>query len=122
MTSVPEITRMIARIEDWKGQGQARGRAEAARRLDEAHELLDEVANMLTDMRRTILGGGRRWNTSELNQRQTEQAEGDMNDNPHVLIAGAGIGRPPAFLPPSRARAYARVGNGRSPGNQAAGS
>ena len=56
MTSVPEITRMIARIEDWKGQGPALGRAEAARRLDEAHKLLDEVANMLTDMRRELLG------------------------------------------------------------------
>ena len=31
MTSVPEITRMIARIEDWKGQGPVLGRAEAAR-------------------------------------------------------------------------------------------
>jgi hypothetical protein len=36
------------------------GRAEAARRLDEAHKLLDEISNMLTDMRRTILGTGNR--------------------------------------------------------------
>ena len=47
MTSVPEITRIIARIEDWKGQGPVLGRADAARRLDEAHRLLDEVANVL---------------------------------------------------------------------------
>ena len=47
VTSVPEITRMIARIEDWKGQGPVLGRADAARRLDEAHRLLDEVANVL---------------------------------------------------------------------------
>ena len=38
MTSVPEITRLIARIEDWKGQGRAMGRAEAARRIAEAHK------------------------------------------------------------------------------------
>ena len=57
MTSVPEITRMIARIEDWKGQGPVLGRAEAARRLEEAHKLLDEVADMLTHMRRELLGG-----------------------------------------------------------------
>jgi hypothetical protein len=41
MTSVPEITRILARIQDWKdGHGQAMGRAEASRRLDEAHKLL----------------------------------------------------------------------------------
>jgi hypothetical protein len=44
VTSVPDITRLLARIEDWKGQGPALGRAEAARRLDEAHKLLDEIA------------------------------------------------------------------------------
>ncbi len=57
MTSVPEITRIIARIEDWKGQGPVLGRAEAARRIEEAHKLLDEVADMLTHMRRESLGG-----------------------------------------------------------------
>ena len=31
------------------------GRAEAARRLDEAHKLLDEIGNMLTELRRTML-------------------------------------------------------------------
>ena len=32
------------------------GRAEAARRIDEAHRLLDEVSNMLSDVRRELLG------------------------------------------------------------------
>ncbi len=60
MTSVPEITRMLARIQEWQdGHGQAGGRAEAARRLDEAHKLFDEVSNMLTDTRRDLLGSGR---------------------------------------------------------------
>jgi len=60
MTSVPEITRILARIQDWKdGHGQAMGRAEAARRLDEAHKLLDEISNMLAEMRRESLGSGR---------------------------------------------------------------
>jgi hypothetical protein len=57
---VPDITRLIARIEDWKGQGPALGRAEAARRLDEAHKLLEEVASLLTEMRQELLGGGKR--------------------------------------------------------------
>jgi hypothetical protein len=39
VTSVPEI----ARIEDWKGQGPVLGRAEAARRLEEAHKLFEEI-------------------------------------------------------------------------------
>jgi hypothetical protein len=61
VTSVPEITRMIARIEDWRdGHGKPGGRAEATRRLDEVHKLLDEIGNMLTEMRRELLGGGRR--------------------------------------------------------------
>ncbi len=30
------------------------GRADAARRLDEAHKLLDEIADMLTHMRREL--------------------------------------------------------------------
>jgi hypothetical protein len=57
VTSIPDITRLIARMEDWKGQGPALGRAEATRRLDEAHKLLDEIADMLTEMRRELLGG-----------------------------------------------------------------
>jgi hypothetical protein len=39
---------------------QPEGRVEAACRLAEAHKLLDEVANVLTEMRRTMLGGGNR--------------------------------------------------------------
>jgi hypothetical protein len=42
VTSVPEITRMIARIEDWKeGHGKARGRAETERVLGDAHNLFE---------------------------------------------------------------------------------
>ena len=43
MTSVPDITRLLAR-------GKPGGRAEAARRLAEANKLLDEVSNMLGDV------------------------------------------------------------------------
>ena len=58
MTSVPELTRLLAKIHEWQdGHGQPGGRAEAARRLDEAHKLLDEVTNMLTELRRAMLGG-----------------------------------------------------------------
>ena len=61
VTSVPEITRMIARIEDWQeGHGKARGRAETDRVLGEAHKLFDEISNMLTEMRQALLGSGRR--------------------------------------------------------------
>ena len=60
MTSVPDIARLIARIEDWKEQGPALGRAGATRRLDEAHKLLEEVASLLTEMRQELLGGGKR--------------------------------------------------------------
>jgi hypothetical protein len=61
VTSVPDITRMIARIEDWRdGHSRPGGRAEAATRLDEAHKLLDEISNMLTEMRRELLDSGRR--------------------------------------------------------------
>ena len=52
-----DITRMLARIEDWKeGHGKARGRAETDRVLSEARQLLTEVEHMLTNMRRTMLG------------------------------------------------------------------
>ncbi len=51
---------MIARIAEWQEGHGKRGRAETARRLDEAHKLLDEVSNMLTDMRPTMLGAGDR--------------------------------------------------------------
>jgi hypothetical protein len=60
VTSVPDITRMIARIEDGRdGHGKPGGRGEAAQRLDEAHKLFDEISNMLTEMRRELLGSGR---------------------------------------------------------------
>jgi hypothetical protein len=57
----PRAHRVLAAIHTWQdGHGQPGGRAEAAPRLDEAHKLLDEVANVLTEMRRTLLGGGNR--------------------------------------------------------------
>ena len=60
MTSVPEITRMIARIEDWKERrGKARGRADTDRMLGEAHKLFDELGNTLAEMRRELLSRGR---------------------------------------------------------------
>jgi hypothetical protein len=55
VASIPDITRLIARIETWK-EGTALGRAEAARRLEEAHKLFDQIEHMLTDMRRELLG------------------------------------------------------------------
>jgi hypothetical protein len=59
--SVPAITRMLARIADWRdGHGKPGGRAEAARRLDEAHKLLGEISDMLTEMRRELLSSSRR--------------------------------------------------------------
>jgi hypothetical protein len=59
VASVPDITRMLARIAEWQeGHGKPGGRAEAERRLDETHKLLDEVSNILTDMRRELLGSG----------------------------------------------------------------
>jgi hypothetical protein len=60
VTSIPDITRILARIEEWQeGHGKPGGRAEAARRLDGAHKLLDEVSNMLGDVRRELLGSSR---------------------------------------------------------------
>jgi hypothetical protein len=56
VTTVPEITRMIARIQEWRdGHGKPGGRAEAAHRLDEAHTL----RNLLSQLRRELPGGGR---------------------------------------------------------------
>ena len=56
MTSVPEITRILTRIHEWQeGHGKPGGRADAARRLDEAHKLLDEIDNMLTEVRGMVL-------------------------------------------------------------------
>ena len=62
MESSPELTRLLAAIPTRQdGYGQPGGCAEAARRLDELHKLLDEVANVLrlwaprdTLMRRTF--------------------------------------------------------------------
>jgi hypothetical protein len=60
VTSVPDITRLIARIAEWQeGHGKPGGRADAACRLDGAHKLLDEVSNMLGDVRRELLGSSR---------------------------------------------------------------
>ena len=57
MTSVPDITRLLARIAEWQERhGKALGRAETARRLEEANKLLDEVSNMLGDV-----SGGSCW-------------------------------------------------------------
>jgi hypothetical protein len=57
VTSVTDITRLLAWIHEWQdGHGKPGGRADAARRLDEAHKLLDEVHVMLTEMRRELLG------------------------------------------------------------------
>ena len=51
-TSIPDITRLLARIAEWQeGHGKAGGRADAARRLD-------EIRDMLTEMRRGMLGKG----------------------------------------------------------------
>jgi hypothetical protein len=39
--------------------GKPGSRADAARRIEEAHRLLDEIADTLVEMRRELLGGGR---------------------------------------------------------------
>jgi hypothetical protein len=39
-----------------EGRGPVLGRADAARRLEEVHKLLEEIADMLTHMRRALLG------------------------------------------------------------------
>lgn len=60
MTSVPDITRLIARIAEWQEEhGKPGGRAETTRRLEEADKLLDEVSNLLVEIRREMMGGGR---------------------------------------------------------------
>jgi glycine cleavage system regulatory protein len=60
MTSVPEITRMLARIQEWKGgHGQVLGPAEAARRLDEALALLTEAGDLLIELRQALRGATR---------------------------------------------------------------
>ena len=60
MASVPEVTRLLARIHEWQERhGQPGGRADAARRLEEAHKLLEEISNRLADVRRELLDSGR---------------------------------------------------------------
>jgi hypothetical protein len=60
VTTVPDITRLLARVAEWQeGHRKPGGRADAARRLEEAHKLLDEVSNMLGDVRRELLGSGK---------------------------------------------------------------
>ena len=57
MTSIPHDhppARLDRRVAG--RHGKPGGRADAARRLDEAHKLLEEVHNMLTAMRREMLG------------------------------------------------------------------
>jgi hypothetical protein len=61
VASIPEITRMIARVQDWKERaGKARGHADTDRVLGEAATLFDDVSDMLSELRRELLGGGRR--------------------------------------------------------------
>jgi hypothetical protein len=46
--------------EDWKeAREKARGHADTDRVLGEAHKLFEEVGDMLTEMRRQLLGRGR---------------------------------------------------------------
>jgi hypothetical protein len=60
VTSIPDITRLLVRIHEWQeGHGKPGGRADAARRLDDAHKLLDEVHHMLTQARSEMLGAGK---------------------------------------------------------------
>jgi hypothetical protein len=58
MTSVANITRMIA---TGKSGAERRGAAPATDRvLGEAHKLFDELSDMLTELRRKLLGNGKR--------------------------------------------------------------
>ena len=43
-----------------QGHGKARGRDETDRVLGAAHKLFDEIEDMLTEMRRELLGSSRR--------------------------------------------------------------
>jgi hypothetical protein len=48
MTSVTDLTRLLARIQVWQAdRGKPLGRADAARRIDEAAKLLEEVSDSL---------------------------------------------------------------------------
>jgi hypothetical protein len=46
VTSIPELTRLLAAIHTWQDEHG----------LDAARKLLDEVANMLVEIRRELLG------------------------------------------------------------------
>jgi hypothetical protein len=61
VTTIPDITRMLAWIAEWQeGHGKPGGRAEAARRLEEAHQQLDGISNVLAEIRREKLGSATR--------------------------------------------------------------
>jgi hypothetical protein len=46
--------------QEWRdGHNKPEGRAEAARVLGEAHKLFEEVGDLLTELRRELLGRGR---------------------------------------------------------------
>lgn len=61
MTSVPELTRILAHIAEWQqDHGKPGSRADAVRRLTEAQELLDEISNLLVEIRRELMSGSRR--------------------------------------------------------------
>jgi hypothetical protein len=58
MASIPDITRMIARVQDWKERaGKAAPTPSAL--LGEAAKLFDEASTCLTELRRPLLGRGR---------------------------------------------------------------
>jgi hypothetical protein len=72
VASVPEVTRMIARIEDWKvRRGKARGRADTDRVRGEAHKLFDELSDMPTEMRRSCWAAAGRGDESGRTARGT---------------------------------------------------
>ena len=57
MTSVPDLTRLIARIADWQeGHGKPGGPMPRAVLRRRTSCLLDEVSNMLGDVRRELMG------------------------------------------------------------------
>ena len=62
MTSIPDITRLLARIARMAGRTRQAGRPCRCRPPAGrgAYKLLDEVTAMLADVRRELLGSGRR--------------------------------------------------------------
>ena len=58
--AVPRVPVVVVPAEDWKERrGKARGRADTDRVLSEAAKLFDELSDMLTEIRRELLGSGR---------------------------------------------------------------